>query len=1171
MSSSFNVGPTHVDATRDRKQNRVSIDGERQALKRDANASLAQAAGAGEAAPGNSSNSASVAHPSISLLGLQRAAGNQAVSHLMRQSVSEHRRPAPRVEGQLSGAMYQLRVNNAGLLTVNGGPAPVSLASAYDPRSRTLLVQVRIGITATVELAGGAPDVLARAASRWQVRVQREPRRVPDSPTVFAPETVLELVSTPPPAIQPDTMAGPAAPTSTQAANDRVRSDISQNRVPPAQSEAAARRDFLQFFASTARRRTLQSLQRARETAQRERARYGLASWRAPAISTPTAGVIQPAASWYMASNAETRRLSENATRLLAQYRELRAARAQLGELVARQHLQSMLPASGSATLQPQTPPSELLAAPWAGEARLRLLDRTSVEDMTLLVQSLEQEWDGAVAEVTQDTPILGPIAARTDPRQELERIADGDAGAAAVLGETVDQRLTDIDVVENTLDDNRVWQLPNLIDRTETALGLTRGSREYEWVEAERRLREEDRRLRELVGGALVFAAAILAIPTAGTMTGAALAGAAAIGGLYQGAEAVAEYVRADAEANAVFDRAEAISSDDPSFFWLAVTVVGMVADASAALTAFRELRGAVVAVRAAPAGQRARELLRLRQRAEALHGGLGPPVEDATRQRLEREEATQTVRAGSSDPPLGRGTVSGPRPGTMPRLPPQPRAYDPRFLEPGQIPTGTWIEAPDAAEAQRWFRSWIGRDPNREVEILVFEHGGTRRWFVSQGDVGRGRRGLCAYDLGVNEDDLHSLEHYHNAYQRDRPGVPQVAHDILDVQLRQMPSYNDFMTWIESSRRLGRPWEARVTYILPDGRLGVTEVITDARAWAAGQSDAFRWHITEGPNAGARSAYAQPFDAYDHWILVSRGQSPLARPTGLLPGEGGLGGLPTGGSGAALGTAVGVSATTLPTRLNPLAEVLPWVRPQFAARAGLERAAFVAALDRLRTRWARLPEVTRSTLARDWRLGAMASVYDASEIQRVAAVWERVRSLPQADRWLDDFARAIRSETTVRGTVAEMDEAAELVDQGAQIIRVSDPTTSVRGTQVKGADIVLRDRVVDVKALDLNVFQADPRGRFPFVAYTEIRDLLEQAVRHHQRAAYHNLMVEFRLRPGPVPDFIANAFRDPAAFLQLMDLNCPFLNRAELRSAATEVAGASVNVAGRHITLRW
>lgn len=128
------------------------------------------------------------------------------------------------------------------------------------------------------------------------------------------------------------------------------------------------------------------------------------------------------------------------------------------------------------------------------------------------------------------------------------------------------------------------VWTLEGVIASAREQFGVAQGS----IFDLALNAKEKDEKRWELIKniflGALAFGLAITGNPLA-------LAAAAGISG-YTAITHILEYSTKQKMVGTAFDRAQALSADDPSFFWLALDIVGAIVDASAAAKAMSALK---------------------------------------------------------------------------------------------------------------------------------------------------------------------------------------------------------------------------------------------------------------------------------------------------------------------------------------------------------------------------------------------------------------------------------------------------------------------------------------------------------------------------------------------------------------------------------------------------
>ena len=259
----------------------------------------------------------------------------------------------------------------------------------------------------------------------------------------------------------------------------------------------------------------------------------------------------------------------------------------------------------------------------------------------------LRRQYDVLRATYQDRYPIL---ASYGDDPEAISRIAGGPSPeAAAVLNEQIHDKLDKIQQVRDGLAPGgrvKVWKLPEIVTLTKMAAGARPGTvlgrmRSRIVDDEARRIVERDR-LTDIALAVLAIGLALLAaIPSGGSSVVAGVAAVASIASLglsvYQVAEHIQQYQIESAMAGTDFDKARAISSSEPSLFWLGVDILGAALDVGPALRGTRQLLtiGQRNFQRLAPAVQQAlhasgpdtgRKLEELRRLAgESEHGGAG------------------------------------------------------------------------------------------------------------------------------------------------------------------------------------------------------------------------------------------------------------------------------------------------------------------------------------------------------------------------------------------------------------------------------------------------------------------------------------------------------------------------------------------------------------------
>jgi len=248
-----------------------------------------------------------------------------------------------------------------------------------------------------------------------------------------------------------------------------------------------------------------------------------------------------------------------------------------------------------------------------------------------------------------QDYPILASFALANadagtveidDSVASLEKISTSSPDTAKVLNEEVNQKLENIGNTRWYLDRNElnIWKLESIVGGTKDGLGVQPGSMKERIVNDKVAHEESQETITKIAIGVIALALGLIAaIPTGGSSLAAAVAVTAAVGSAGLSATLaysdLKEYALKSAVSGTDFDKAQAISQDDPSMFWLAVSLVGVGLDLGAALSAFKAL---------GPAARAARQAKRLsalakagRSEAEATEKALKQLIEEADRVR--------------------------------------------------------------------------------------------------------------------------------------------------------------------------------------------------------------------------------------------------------------------------------------------------------------------------------------------------------------------------------------------------------------------------------------------------------------------------------------------------------------------------------------------------------
>lgn len=206
-------------------------------------------------------------------------------------------------------------------------------------------------------------------------------------------------------------------------------------------------------------------------------------------------------------------------------------------------------------------------------------------------IQEKEQTYDRLRDELSAEYPALAAFSERKAGIAGLQGLAAGPGAVmAALIGEKIAEKLANIKKVQEELDkgDLNIWRIPKIIDITKVHLGADTNPPKRRLVED--KLEDEEPGFWESIA---LFALNIGALLLAGPTGGLSLAVAAGVN-LAVAAVHIDEYMLQSALTGTTFDKAQAISQDEPSLFWLAIEIIGAVADVGGAVRTISQLNRA-------------------------------------------------------------------------------------------------------------------------------------------------------------------------------------------------------------------------------------------------------------------------------------------------------------------------------------------------------------------------------------------------------------------------------------------------------------------------------------------------------------------------------------------------------------------------------------------------
>jgi len=266
------------------------------------------------------------------------------------------------------------------------------------------------------------------------------------------------------------------------------------------------------------------------------------------------------------------------------------------------------------------------------GDVRSRHV--TEYESLAPRVEEARQGYLRVRAGLCSRNPALAAFSVLDAGTGDLETLAAGGdgRGAATLVGRRVSEQMTKIARVRAGLRskaDVNTWQLPKVVDVTRLSRGVAAGSWQARVVD-DTVAAEAPGVLGEIALAVLNVAALLAAGPTGGL----SLAFAAGVNAAVAAGH-IEDYVREAAVSGTAFDKAQALSQDEPSFVWLAVEIIGVGLDAHGAVSAMKALKGPVRAVQAA------RDAAAVEEASKVL--------DDAARAELRNAEAAGRVVAAA------------------------------------------------------------------------------------------------------------------------------------------------------------------------------------------------------------------------------------------------------------------------------------------------------------------------------------------------------------------------------------------------------------------------------------------------------------------------------------------------------------------------------------------
>jgi hypothetical protein len=257
---------------------------------------------------------------------------------------------------------------------------------------------------------------------------------------------------------------------------------------------------------------------------------------------------------------------------------------------------------------------------PLAGHGKFIPEDKKQeYEDLGEKIKEAQRLYDILRSQMESEFPLLAVYGAEGEANTKaLASIAKGGDDAANTIVPMIVNKLENVQKARNGLQQkDRIWKNPTILNGTKGELGIAADSVEQKLVDDKVHQIASDEFWENLLMGAVAIGLGLIAaIPTGGlsvaAAVGVAAAGTASAGlSVYQAGKALSEYQLAQAENGTDFQKARAISQEDPSLMWLALDIVAAGFDVKGAVTVFKAVSAPVRSAIAARSAAKEMEAL--------------------------------------------------------------------------------------------------------------------------------------------------------------------------------------------------------------------------------------------------------------------------------------------------------------------------------------------------------------------------------------------------------------------------------------------------------------------------------------------------------------------------------------------------------------------------------
>ncbi|MCW3059277.1 MAG: hypothetical protein JWQ02_1098, partial [Capsulimonas sp.] len=344
--------------------------------------------------------------------------------------------------------------------------------------------------------------------------------------------------------------------------------------------------DLFKAFEEQAKKKAGIILAESEKRINAERERYGLPA--APSIKGKGTGDDTAPTPHTMADNDETKNMAAAAGELVPPRKKLEDLFKQYDACLQSNANNNSVPGMSTKSVIP------------GKEAEAQELDN-QIKEARRQVSIVRGQKEGLY-------PILAAYGAEGESNtSSLENISRGAASqgwkiwrnnAADELAPMIVEKLHNIETVREALASGKlnIWNNATLVTGAKADLGYGPSSWQSKVVDEKVKDVHDDEMLVNLLVGALALGLGLVAIfATAGTATAVVATAGSAVVSTAQAANSLSNYALAQAEAGTDFEKARAISQEDPSLIWLALDIVAAILDVKAAASSFKALAPAI------------------------------------------------------------------------------------------------------------------------------------------------------------------------------------------------------------------------------------------------------------------------------------------------------------------------------------------------------------------------------------------------------------------------------------------------------------------------------------------------------------------------------------------------------------------------------------------------